>query len=103
GGETRFEGNAEADDAFIVNDEGGTTHFHENAQSDNALIVNLSGGRTHYEGSAQGGTGTILNLTGGELDIDGANVTLGHVRGGGNIVLDNNGSLTLDSTDSDNP
>ena len=106
GAETRFYGDSTAGNARIINRNGGTTTFDNNGNwwndttAGNATIINLDGGTTIFDNWGDVNTATVINRTGGELIIDDA-VSIGHVRGSGNVIL--NSRLTLDSTGTDNP
>ncbi len=106
GGETRFYGDSSAANAIIINRDGGSTLFDNDGNwwntttAGNATIINQDGGTTIFDNWGDVNTATVINRTGGELIIDDA-VSIGHVRGSGNVLLNNR--LTLDSTGTENP
>jgi len=123
GGQVTFDGNSTADEAFITNNSGGQVLFTGTSRAGTSSIANESGGQLIFTGNssaegatitnagvldflavAQGGTANVINNVGGVVNVntaaDGTDLTLGYLRGAGNVVLTDN--LTLNAPDAEN-
>ena len=123
GGQVTFDGNSTADEATITNNSGGQVLFTGTSKAGTSSIANETGGQLIFTGNssaegatitnagvldflalAQGGTANVINNVGGVVNVntavDGTNLTLGYLRGAGNVVLTDN--LTLNAPDAEN-
>ena len=102
GGQVLFTGTSRAGTSSIANETGGQLIFTGNSGAEGATITNA--GVLDFLAIAQGGTANVINNVGGVVNVntaaDGTDLTLGYLRGAGNVVLTDN--LTLNAPDAEN-